>query len=170
MIRKAEPHEHGKLTEISFASKRYWDYPSEYFTTWQNELTITIDYVKNHNVYIYERDSLIIAYYSVIKNTHNCRIGEIDFVAGFWLDHMFVLPQFMGESIGTKMFSHCVSICSTPSEQHIPPLLHILADPHAVGFYIKLGCTFIGEYPSSIYARTTPYLQYNLNKEGDNPV
>ena len=170
MIRKAEPQERGKLTEISFASKKYWDYPSEYFTVWQSELTITEDYVKDNNVYVYERDSLIIAYYSIIKLINNCRVGEINFVAGLWLDHMFVLPQFMGESIGTKMFSHCVSICPILAKQHLPAFLHILADPNAVDFYIKLGCTFIGEYPSSIHGRTTPYLQYNFNKTGENPA
>ncbi len=35
------------LTEISFQSKGYWDYPPEYFDIWKDELTITGDYIRN---------------------------------------------------------------------------------------------------------------------------
>lgn len=41
VIRRAIIAESGDLTSISFASKRYWNYPEEYFNVWEKELTIT---------------------------------------------------------------------------------------------------------------------------------
>lgn len=50
-IRQAKPAESGDLTSISFASKRYWNYPEEYFEIWEKELTITPEYIDNNIVY-----------------------------------------------------------------------------------------------------------------------
>jgi hypothetical protein len=40
-IRRAQDGDDAYLAEISFASKKYWDYPSVYFAIWESELTIT---------------------------------------------------------------------------------------------------------------------------------
>ena len=162
MIRKAKPGEQDHLTEISFASKKYWDYPSDFFTIWQDELTITADYIRNNNVYVYESDDQISAYYSLKILEKDLHIGEVEFTAGVWLDHMFVQPQSIKKSIGTQLFKHCIFICSTLDMPQNFSSLHILADPNAAGFYLKLGCKYMQEYPSSIAGRTTPYLKYNL--------
>jgi len=45
VIRQAKRTESGDLTSISFASKRYWNYPEEYFDVWKKELTITPGYI-----------------------------------------------------------------------------------------------------------------------------
>jgi len=44
IIREAVENEHILLTEISFKSKSYWNYPSEYFDIWGHELTITYSF------------------------------------------------------------------------------------------------------------------------------
>lgn len=48
MIRKAKPTECETLTDLSFRSKRYWNYPDAYFKVWEKELTITQAYISNN--------------------------------------------------------------------------------------------------------------------------
>lgn len=53
MIRPVKLHEAIILTRISFASKKHWVYPQEYFTAWKNELTISPDYIEKNTLFVY---------------------------------------------------------------------------------------------------------------------
>ena len=44
-IRQAQPIDSELLTEISFAAKKHWNYPDNYYDLWRDELTITKDYI-----------------------------------------------------------------------------------------------------------------------------
>ena len=68
---------------------------------------------------------------------------------------MFIDPQKIGTGMGTKMFDHLRKRCVSRGINE----LNILADPNSKGFYEKMGCDYIGEYPSTIRNRTTPFLK-----------
>lgn len=55
MIRRANNNEFKILTEISFESKGYWNYPREYIKIWEKELTITKEYINQNAVSFYEK-------------------------------------------------------------------------------------------------------------------
>jgi hypothetical protein len=55
------------LTQISFASKRKWNYPEEYFEIWKDELAITSFYIQNNNVYIGECEGQVIGYFYLVE-------------------------------------------------------------------------------------------------------
>lgn len=158
MIRPAKEIEHQRLTTISFASKGYWDYPKQYFDIWNNELTLSSDYITNNNVFVYEKNGIIVGYYSVIEITENIQISGIVVAKGFWLDHMFILPQKIGQGIGTEIFHHLRKWCQAEGVAE----LGILADPNSRGFYEKMGCDYQKEYPSTILNRTTPWLTLRM--------
>lgn len=154
MIRTAIQNEAEILTHISFHSKGYWNYPQEYFEIWTNELTITPTYIEKNNVYVYEIDRVIVGYYSMVELPKDIDISGIKIKRGFWLEHMFIMPLHIGKGIGSKMFHHLRKLCA---ERGISEL-GILADPNSKGFYEKMGCLNVKEYPSTITNRTTPYL------------
>jgi len=52
MIRPAIPEDADTLTVISFASKSVWQYPEAYFDVWRDELTVTPDYIRQHQVFV----------------------------------------------------------------------------------------------------------------------
>jgi len=156
MIRSAKKNEAKVLTKISFASKGHWAYPQEYFEIWKNELTISPEYIEKHDVVVYEIDSDVIGYYSIVELTENKDVSGIKICKGFWLEHMFVEPKYIGKGIGTEMFNHIRKTCR---ERKITEL-GVLADPNSKGFYEKMGCKYIMEYPSTINNRTTPYLLF----------
>ena len=62
---------------------------------------------------------------------------------------MIILPAFIGRDIGKQLYVHCLKKCRSDNIM----TLNIMADPHAKGFYDKMGATYIDDYPSSITGR-----------------
>ena len=156
MIRSARHYEASILTEISFESKGYWGYPQEYFAIWKNELTISPEYIEKHDVFVFENEGTVIGYYTIVELPEKIFCSGIEIHKGFWLEHMFVDPGYIEKTIGTQMFVHLQKRCRARRIKE----LGILADPNSRGFYEKMGCKFIMEYPSTITNRTTPYLLF----------
>ncbi len=158
MIREAEIKEIFELTQIAFSSKRYWNYPNKYFKIWERELTITEEYLKNNEVYVYEKNEIKYAFYSILELKSDMKYKNETLKAGIWLDHMFIIPQKIRKGIGKELFIDCVEKIKRKGCKRF----RILADPNAKEFYLKQGCNYIKEFPSSIEGRTTPLLEFNV--------
>ncbi|GAB6194301.1 GNAT family N-acetyltransferase [Desulfocastanea catecholica] len=154
-IRRALPEDSSTLTDISFKSKKYWEYPDKYFQIWKEELTITNSYITDNFVYVFEKNSSIIAYYSIINLAEQIKIQNIYLEKGYWLEHMFVLPEYIGQNIGRQMFYHLLKTCKRQIIQEIS----VLSDPNSKQFYLKMGFEYIRDIPSTIKNRTTPQLR-----------
>lgn len=102
-IRPAKDTENGVLTNISFASKRYWNYPEEYFDVWRTELTITSDYINANIVFVAEVDEKVVGYFSIVEVQKDFFTGQVMVRKGFWLEHIFILPGFIGQGIGIDL-------------------------------------------------------------------
>lgn len=159
-IRRAKPLEYRTLTEISFASKRYWNYPDTYFEIWRDELTLTEKYIVDNDVFVFEQNNVVIGYYSIVTLQRDIVVSGIKFPKGDWLDHMFVMPKFLRQKIGSEMCKHVKTFC----KENYLTQLHVLADPNSRGFYEKMGFEYQKEYPSTISGRTTPLLIIQLKK------
>jgi GNAT superfamily N-acetyltransferase len=159
LIGKAKPSDNHILTHISFSSKEYWKYPSHYYDIWKNELTITEEYIQQNDVYVVKNSSSIIGFYSLVHLQYNMEVSGITLEKGMWLDHMFLLPDFLHKGIGTKMIFHLKEVIQ---ELNVTEL-RVLADPNSQGFYEKLGFTFLKDYPSTIEGRTTPLLLLKIH-------
>ena len=154
MIRSAKQNEAIILTGISFASKGYWGYPEEYFVIWKHELTISPGYIEKNTVYIYEIGNSVVGYYSIVELPEDIDVSGIKLARGFWLEHMFIEPRHIGKGIGSTMFRHLQDRCKEMGTGE----LGILSDPNSRGFYEKMGCRYVRDFPSTIKNRTTPYL------------
>lgn len=160
-IRAAKIEESDILTSVSFQSKKIWRYPDHFFEIWKNELTIHPDYIRHNKVFVFEEKSIILGYYSMVYLENDVDLSGTVLSKGHWLEHMFILPGFIGKGIGTKLFDHLKTICTENRISRIS----ILSDPNARGFYEKMGCRYVKEYPSSIPHRTTPLLILTLQPE-----
>lgn len=150
LIRPAMAADSEKLTKISFASKRYWGDPEEYFDVWKAELTITPSYISNNTVYVAEDEGQMIGYFALSEVKNDFQAGNVLVTAGHWLEHIFILPEYVGKGIGTQLMNHLRSLCKARSITRV----RIFSDPHARGFYAKNGARYLGESPSSIKGRT----------------
>jgi len=161
MIRPAEKEDAQILTRISFESKGFWAYPKEYFDVWKPELTITSDYIEKNDVLVFESEGAIVGYYSIVELENDIEASGIKIDKGYWLEHMFIAPKYIGRGIGKIMFEHLRKRCEIKGIRQ----LGILSDPNARGFYEKMGCTYQRELPSTISGRTTPLLVLTVGNE-----
>lgn len=129
-IRRAAPDEAGTLTALAHAAKRHWNYPQAWIERWKTDLTITPDFIANHEVYVATIDGAIAGC---------CALVVGDSLAE--LEHMWIDPQQMGNGVGRALFEY--------TKQRAQKLglaeLELSADPHAEGFYERMGAKRIGE-------------------------
>ena len=156
IIRPATRKDSDVLTEISFLAKNYWNYPAQYFEIWRDELTITAEYIEKNNVQVIEDDDRVVGYYSVVKIEKDLKVEGFTLEKGVWLEHLFILPEFIGKGYGKRLMQHLLQNSQKNQWQE----LKILADPHSTGFYRKLGARYIQEVPSNIPGRTVSYLEW----------
>lgn len=149
VIGRAQENESDQLTLISFAAKRYWKYPEEYFDVWKNELTITKDYVDQNKVYVARNNGSAVGFISIVEMKNDFGLGALLIQKGYWLDHIFVYPPFIGRGVGIQLILFAKEVCK---ENNIE-CLYILSDPNAKGFYDRIGSQYIGEVPSNIKGR-----------------
>ena len=76
------------------------------------------------------------------------------------LDHLWVLPQFMGRGVGRALFQHAEEIARASGAAR----MRIVGDPHAEQFYSRMGATVYGRKPASMdgEARFLPLLEKSL--------
>ena len=153
VINKAIVNDSRILTEISFAAKRHWKYPDSYYDLWKDELTITKDYIKHNIVYKaqIEKD-LTLGFYSIVENKSDLYSGETFVKKGFYLEHLFIRPEYHKFGIGRLMIDHAKKISRNKG---IGSLL-IFVDPYAKGFYDKIGADNLYDSKSSIPGRLIP--------------
>ena len=147
------------LTRIAFAAKRHWNYPEEYIKIWQEELTITRDYIKSSTVYKAVLNDKIIGFYSIVQNSKDFYSGDVFVPKGYWLEHIFIDPKFHRRGIGRQLIRHALNFAR---DQGIDQL-KIFVDPYAKGFYDKIGAEFNNFSKSSIPGRMIPVYSVNVN-------
>lgn len=150
-IKIALENDRTELTEIAFRAKRHLDYPEEWIKLWTDELTISAGYIQNNFVF------------KAIANPQNtiagfCAIEHHRPEKKLEIAHVWVLPAFMGRNIGSQLIEFALNnLKSLPFNRII-----VVADPHAKGFYEKLGFQFIREIESIPKGRFLPVLEKEL--------
>lgn len=130
-IRRALPEEAGNLTEIALAAKRHWGYPEHWMRLWTPQLTFSPDYFREYESWVAVDNEKPIAFHTLQKKDGNG-----------WIENMWVLPEYIGKGVGKQLFLHA----TTRSREMGYKTLQLEADPHAQGFYEKMGMYKIGEH------------------------
>lgn len=99
IIKKSTSELHVELTEISFVSKKYWNYSDEWMEIWKNHLTITENFITNNYVYHLENDvNEIVGFYAFVKFDNYIE-----------LDSLFVSPEYIGKGFGNLLMTDFLS-------------------------------------------------------------
>jgi GNAT superfamily N-acetyltransferase len=144
-IRKASSDEASRLTAIAHDAKRHWGYPEHWIKHWQDDLTISPEFVVANQVYVAEREGELLGFYALTVREHKAE-----------LDHLWVAPAHIGTGVGKELFIHAMQRAARENISEV----EIASDPNAEGFYRKMGAHRIGEIASEIdgQARTLPRL------------
>lgn len=152
-IIRARPEHAGHLTQIAHAAKSYWGYPSQWIELWHNQLTITAQYILQHETYeaVDDDGDAILGFYALA--------GE---GAKLMLDHLWVQPRSLRLGVGKRLFQDAIARATELGAQRI----EIEADPNAEAFYIKMGAQTIGEvtYELEGLPRSLPLLAYTIGE------
>ena len=123
------------LTKIAFAAKRHWRYPESWIHRWRDALTITPEYISANPTFAAGVDREFVGFCAV-------QIVARDAL----LDHLWVLPSFMGRGIGCALFRHAEGIARISGACR----MRIVGDPHAELFYSRMGATLCGRESASM--------------------
>lgn len=146
-IRRALPAEAATLTAIALAAKRHWGYPEAWIEQWRPALTITPEQIDANLTYV-----AVIAT-EPVGLAMLSRAGS-----AFELEHFWVRPDYIGHGVGRQLFAYTWQCIVAMDGTH----LRIESDPHAVGFYQRMGAQRIGEIETSP-GRFLPVLRLDVN-------
>ncbi len=146
-IKQARAENAARLTEIAFAAKRHWGYPEEWIAEWEEELTVSPKQIQAHATFLAVVEDVIAGFCMVIP------------IEDKWeMEHMWIDPTYIGQGIGSALFKRAIDHC----RQIAGTSLFAISDPHALPFYLKMGCIKQEERPSSIPGRSLPLVRFDL--------
>ena len=147
-LRAPRPDEAIALTELRLRSKAVWGYDQHFMEACRDELTITPKKVNSSYFQIAESDGRLVG---VAQIALKGRIAE--------LSSLFVEPTWLRCGAGRQLFDWAKRTARDAGAAH----LVIGADPHAAGFYRRMGAIDAGSVPSgSIPCRMLPLLRLSL--------
>jgi GNAT superfamily N-acetyltransferase len=137
------------LTEIAISAKRHWHYPEAWIQHWLPQLTISAEYISATEVWIMTNENKLIAFYALSQNEAGCE-----------LDHLWVLPEYIGKGIGKALVEHALERCKVLGTS----TLKIDSDPNAQAFYERMGAKKISESSSQLFGeeRILPIMEITL--------
>jgi len=147
-IRRARPAEAGTLTEIAHSAKRHWDYPEGWMEIWAPALTFKPGDVEAADTFAAVLKDELVGFYRLRVHQPGAR-----------LEDLWIKPLFMGRGVGRALFEHALARCRAMGVQ----VLTVESDPHAQGFYEKMGMRKIGQRPSDVdRQRSLPILEMDV--------
>lgn len=146
-IRRATAADAPALTRLAYAAVRYWRYPEALILQWKDALTLDEGMVDRCPVHCAVAGGQVVAFHALG--------GE---GATRTLTHFWVEPERIGSGVGTRLFEHLLLTLRAEGAS----VLRIASDPHAEGFFRRMGAERLGDVPSVPAGRTLPLLEYRL--------
>ncbi|MEO7412838.1 MAG: GNAT family N-acetyltransferase [Opitutaceae bacterium] len=149
-IARAKPADASVLSAIACAAKRHWGYPASWLEAWTEGLTLTPEYVEAHAVYTASAAGEIVGFHALVMKNNEAI-----------LDHLWVVPTAMNSGVGRALFFHAEKYAAVAGATK----LMIEADPHAEGFYLRMGAVTVGQAPSPVAGtpRSLPVMEKRLS-------
>ncbi len=147
-IRRAAPRDAEILTEIALSSKRHWSYPEGWMQIWTPALTFKPQDIEEADIFVAVAQEEILGFYRLFFRESRSI-----------LEDLWIKPLFIGQEVGRALFEHALTRCRWVGAD----ILAVESDPHAQGFYEKMGMHKVGERPSEVDGqRNLPILEMDL--------
>lgn len=129
ILRRARPAEAAELAALAVRSKGHWPYPPEFLARFARAQGLTEQVVAANEVWVAEHDGTVRGFYTLLHRTDRTVLDDL------WLD-----PGEIGRGSGRLLFEHAVDRARAGGAR----VLEWDADPHAVGFYERMGASTVG--------------------------
>ncbi len=149
ILKKAEPEDLNDINFLLKLSKSHWGYDESFMNDFMKQFGVTEEYLKTSTVHLFFVNEKLIGFYSF----------SLDDINLPQLDNFFLHPNFIGYGFGRQLWQHC---CASALDNNIHEFT-LWADPHAEGFYLKMGCERIRLQLSPLGVdRYIPVMKYAL--------
>ncbi len=144
ILRDARTSEHQALTVLAKEAKASWGYPDEWLAEWQDQLTVTAEYVRANRVVVAERDGRPVGFVSLEPGPPP-EVG-----------HLWVRSDLHGQGIGGSLLAGALALAQATGWTE----LQVVSDPNARPFYEKQGATLVGRVAAPVQGedRSLPVL------------
>ncbi len=147
-LRPPQPHEAEALTLLCLRSKAAWGYDEAFMRACREELTVTAALIASEQMMVADSDG------EVIGVAQLSLAGEAAELA-----KLFVDAPHLRSGAGRRLFGWSVEAARLAGARN----LFVDSDPHAAGFYRRMGMVDDGEVPSgSVKGRMLPRLRLYL--------
>jgi GNAT superfamily N-acetyltransferase len=146
VLRRARPAEADELAALAVRSKGHWPYPAAILDRFARTLGLTPEVVAANDVHVLERDGRVRGFCTVLHR------GERAVLDDLWLE-----PDEIGHGSGRLLFDHAVALAAAAGAR----VLEWDADPHAVGFYERMGAVTVGHAESPL-GRPLPVMRLSI--------
>ncbi len=146
---RAHPSDASTLSTIAWASKAHWGYPAHWMGKWREQLTITPQFIAANETFAAIGDGRMMAFHALRETEETFR-----------LEHLWVLPEQIGQGIGRLLFTHAAGRAAARGARR----LTIEADPNAEPFYQHMGAVRVGVLAREVdgQRRELPLLAFDL--------
>lgn len=136
-IRPATSADSPRLTALARTAKASWGYPAAWLEAWRGALTIRPEYIEAHTVIVAE---------SGTRPPSVLGMCAIEDHGDHWrLEHLWVDPSAHGAGVGRALVEWALAIAG---QRRPGSVVRVESDPHAAGFYRRLGAREVGAVPA----------------------
>jgi GNAT superfamily N-acetyltransferase len=146
-IRRADPDEGERLREIAEAAKRHWGYDADWVSAWAAMGDFSPEALRVKDVHVAEVDGRVVAFATLIPKGATCV-----------LDDLWVSPEWIGKGLGSQLFRFGVERARELGARS----LEWEAEPLAVGFYEKMGGSWLRDNEPNGWGRVIPVMGIDL--------
>jgi GNAT superfamily N-acetyltransferase len=145
-VRRAEPSEAARITELVTRSKAHWGYDAAFMAAAAEDLAITPELLARAAAcFVAESDAEMLGVYVLSIEEHGPTLRDL------WVE-----PRAIGTGVGALLFEHMRRAARERGFRRVC----IVSDPHAEGFYLRMGAHRAGEVESKVQAgRMLPLLE-----------
>jgi GNAT superfamily N-acetyltransferase len=147
-IRPSRPREGERLREIAIASKSYWGYDLERVREWAALGDFSPAALRGKELFVAEVEWEAVGWAALIPRGEVC-----------WLDDLWILPRWMGRGLGTLLFRRA----AVRGRELGALRMEWEAEPHAIGFYERMGGRYLRDGEPSIWGRVNPVIGVDLS-------
>jgi GNAT superfamily N-acetyltransferase len=147
-IRRLRPGDVERLRELMAAAKGHWGYDPDWVREWTDAPgNFTVEEEPGAEVAVAELDGRTVGWAQWMPR------GEVA-----WLEDLWIEPTFIGTGIGRALFDWYRERVQALGFRR----LEWEAEPHAAGFYEKLGARYLREGDRLELGRTLPVMGIDL--------
>jgi GNAT superfamily N-acetyltransferase len=142
-IRSVAPEEGERLREIAMAAKAHWGYDLDRVREWAAIGDFTAAGLRQKDFYVAAVEGRAVGWAAAIDR------GEV-----WWLDDLWIEPDWMGYGIGSQLFRYALERGRRAGAAR----MEWEAEPNALGFYKKMGGRYLRDSEPSVWGRVTPVM------------